>query len=195
MNKQTTDSEKMQLKLQDLLPVLNHEIRQKMLIELYDNGFASFTELKKILRLSTGVFYHHMKMLLDAGLVYQLEDKNYDLTELGITAVEWMRQELQPTKTENTLIFQFFSKFSPYYLFIAQYKLLIFVVVSLLYALTLFWLVQRHSILLIGDFLTIPHNPHAVFLNTLSAVIFTFIGFSGLVLFFFFFYRRKKDFL
>ena len=53
---------------------LSHEIRRKILRIIGDNGFSSFTYLKRILKVSTGTIYHHLEAL--AQLIKQKKTRN-----------------------------------------------------------------------------------------------------------------------
>lgn len=58
--------------LSECIPVftmLQDENRQKILIFLFDNGELTVTELTERLELSRPAVSHHLKLLLDSGLV------------------------------------------------------------------------------------------------------------------------------
>ncbi|MHA1748277.1 MAG: hypothetical protein ACTSYF_06490, partial [Promethearchaeota archaeon] len=57
-----------------------------------ENGFSSFTILKKELNVSTGTIYHHLDSL--STLIKQKSDKKYYLTELGIRAYDSIRNKM-----------------------------------------------------------------------------------------------------
>ena len=71
---------------EDVFMILSHPIRRKMLQEMFEEGSISFTTLSKEWGLSTGVIYHHLKIL--SPLIFQ-ENKKYALNEKGIEVCEW----------------------------------------------------------------------------------------------------------
>ena len=57
-----------------------------------DNGYASFTILKKELKVSTGTIYHHLDTL--SQLIEQKSDKKYYLTDLGQLAYNSLKANI-----------------------------------------------------------------------------------------------------
>jgi len=78
---------------------LSHEIRRKMLEIIGDNGFASFTTLKKQLKVSTGTIYHHLETL--SQLIEQKLDKKYYLTDLGQHAYKYIKDNIETLRRNN----------------------------------------------------------------------------------------------
>ena len=71
---------------------LGHKIRRRIIELIGENGFSSFTILKKELNVSTGTIYHHLDTL--STLIKQKSDKKYYLTELGIRAYDSIRNNI-----------------------------------------------------------------------------------------------------
>ncbi|WP_457556943.1 winged helix-turn-helix domain-containing protein [Candidatus Harpocratesius sp.] len=65
---------------------LGHEFRRKILRIIGKQGFTSFSEIKKMLNVSTGTIYHHLEVLQD--LIIQDERKKYHLSPLGLHAYQ-----------------------------------------------------------------------------------------------------------
>ncbi len=85
------------LELDDrILKALNHDIRRKILLELFKHGWAGYSELTRTLKLTTGVFYHHIRLLEEAELVVQSEGKIYEITPKGIQAIEFLKKSFSP---------------------------------------------------------------------------------------------------
>ena len=57
-----------------------------------DNGYSSFTILKKELKVSTGTIYHHLDTL--SQLIEQKSDKKYYLTDLGQLAYNSLKDNI-----------------------------------------------------------------------------------------------------
>ena len=57
-----------------------------------ENGYSSFTILKKELRVSTGTIYHHLDAL--SQLIEQKSDKKYYLTDLGQLAYNSLKDNI-----------------------------------------------------------------------------------------------------
>ncbi|TFG29362.1 MAG: hypothetical protein EU532_03230 [Promethearchaeota archaeon] len=72
---------------------LSHEIRRKILKIIGDNEFSSFTNLKRILKVSTGTIYHHLDSL--SQLIQQKKNKKYYLTDLGIHAYNSLKENIE----------------------------------------------------------------------------------------------------
>ncbi|MHA2299296.1 MAG: hypothetical protein ACXAEU_24065 [Candidatus Hodarchaeales archaeon] len=81
-----------------IVKALNHEIRRKILVEIYENGMGGYLELSRVLKLKSGVFYHHMRILEAASLVHQLSDKKYNVTEIGAQAVDFLIDDDLPSQ-------------------------------------------------------------------------------------------------
>jgi DNA-binding transcriptional ArsR family regulator len=87
-----------------VLKALNHSIRRRILFELYEKGWGGYTELTHWLKLKSGVFYHHMRILVEAGLVNQsIRDKTYEITSNGARAAEFFRSSLPPSQPNPLL--------------------------------------------------------------------------------------------
>lgn len=71
---------------------LGHKIRRSIIEIIGENGFSSFTVLKKELNVSTGTIYHHLDTL--STLIKQKSDKKYYLTELGIRAYDSLKSNM-----------------------------------------------------------------------------------------------------
>ena len=63
-----------------------------MLEIIGDNGYSSFTILKKELKVSTGTIYHHLDAL--SQLIEQKSDKKYYLTDLGQLAYNSLKENI-----------------------------------------------------------------------------------------------------
>ncbi len=81
-----------------ILKALNHDIRRKILLELFDLGWAGYSELTRVLKLTTGVFYHHIRLLEEANLVKQSEERTYEITPKGIQAIDFLKKTFPPIK-------------------------------------------------------------------------------------------------
>lgn len=75
-----------------LFEVLSHKTRRQILKELARNIICSYSVLKAEIKVSTGVLYHHLQKLIEANLVFQRPDKEYELTPLGVRVVQFMDQ-------------------------------------------------------------------------------------------------------
>ena len=76
---------------QQVFDVLSHEIRRKIMRLLAQHSFLAYSDLKKELKLSTGVLYHHLQKLQQLNLVTQRETKEYELTSEGYHLLEYVR--------------------------------------------------------------------------------------------------------
>ncbi|MFW9988528.1 MAG: hypothetical protein ACFFC3_07720 [Candidatus Odinarchaeota archaeon] len=76
---------------------LGHEIRREIIKIIGDNGFTTFTHLKKILGVSTGTIYHHLESLSE--LIQQKTDKRYYLNELGTYAYNSLKSNIDTIKS------------------------------------------------------------------------------------------------
>jgi hypothetical protein len=72
---------------------LSHEIRRKIIQIIGENEFSSFTNLKKILKVSTGTIYHHLDSLSE--LIEQGKNKKYYLTDLGFHAYNSLKENIE----------------------------------------------------------------------------------------------------
>ncbi len=75
-----------------LFEVLAHKTRRQILKELSRNIICSYSMLKAEIKVSTGVLYHHLQKLMEAHLVFQRPDKEYELTPLGLNVVRFLEQ-------------------------------------------------------------------------------------------------------
>jgi hypothetical protein len=66
---------------EDFYYALGHDLRRRIVKIIGENGFSSFTQLKKNLKVSTGTIYHHLDTL--EKLITQKKNKKYYLTDLG----------------------------------------------------------------------------------------------------------------
>ena len=69
-----------------------------MLEIIGDNGYSSFTILKKELKVSTGTIYHHLDSL--SQLIEQKGDKKYYLTDLGQLAYSSLKENINNLSKE-----------------------------------------------------------------------------------------------
>jgi ribonucleoside-triphosphate reductase len=74
--------------LNKVFRAIGNETRTKILLKLYSSKESSFTDLMLDLNMSprtdSGKFAHHLKILIEAGLVRENEDKRkYELTDFG----------------------------------------------------------------------------------------------------------------
>lgn len=72
---------------------LSHEIRRKIIKIIGDNEFSSFTNLKRILKVSTGTIYHHLESL--SKLIEQKKNKKYYLTDFGVHAYNSLKENIE----------------------------------------------------------------------------------------------------
>jgi len=86
---------------------LGHNLRREIIKIIGENGYSSFTQFKKILKVSTGTIYHHLDTL--SNLIEQKDDKKYYLTEIGQYAYESLIESEK--NIGSTLIFQFKNKY------------------------------------------------------------------------------------
>ncbi len=84
-------SSTMDFKEQEVFEVLSHEIRRKIIRLLAQHSFLAYSDLKKELKLSTGVLYHHLQKLQQMKLVSQRKTKEYELTDQGYQLLEYLR--------------------------------------------------------------------------------------------------------
>jgi hypothetical protein len=80
---------------------LSHEIRRDIILLIGDQGFAGFSNMKKLTQASTGAIYHHLDVLKD--LINQNNKKKYYLTEQGIHAYKFLinNRQQEPREREN----------------------------------------------------------------------------------------------
>ncbi|MCF2141334.1 MAG: winged helix-turn-helix domain-containing protein [Candidatus Lokiarchaeota archaeon] len=69
---------------------LGHEFRRKILKLIGRKGFTGFSDIKKLLNVSTGTIYHHLEVLQD--LIEQDERKKYHLSPLGLHAYQILQK-------------------------------------------------------------------------------------------------------
>ncbi|TFF87310.1 MAG: ArsR family transcriptional regulator [Promethearchaeota archaeon] len=86
---------------------LGHNLRREIIKIIGENDYSSFTQLKKILKVSTGTIYHHLDTL--SNLIEQKEDKKYYLTEIGQYAYESLIDSEK--NIGSPVIFQFKNKY------------------------------------------------------------------------------------
>lgn len=134
-----------------LIKALDHDIRRKILLEIFENGLGGYSELTRVLKLKSGVFYHHMRLLEEANLVQQLSDKSYDITQKGVQSIEFFSQNFVPvTKSKLELRLNFYNKISN---LIDFYPLPSLIFQSFIIVLGLIWLSFFQQIGLIGYFM------------------------------------------
>ena len=103
---------------------LSHEIRRKILRIIGDNGFSSFTYLKRILKVSTGTIYHHLEAL--AQLIKQKKNKKYYLTDLGTHAYNSMMENIEIIESPEILSREFNSPLLRFLMFLTPKKFISF---------------------------------------------------------------------
>lgn len=151
------------------IKALNHDIRRKILLELFEQGWAGYTELTRVLKLTTGVFYHHIRLLEEAELVEQSKAKIYEITPKGIQAIDFLKHSFPPIKesqVEHWL--RYYTTFSN---IIDSSPLLsifiqLFIIVS-----GLLWLGLNYQYSLIGYFIISFNQPTT---TVIYSLIFTF---------------------
>ncbi len=108
----------------DVFLILSHPIRRKILQEIFEEGSISFTKMSKEWGLSTGVIYHHLKLL---GPLIKQENKKYVLTDKGYEVCEWFLKTKAGRVTVEKV--SFFSEASNRLLyFIAEHKITVIIV-------------------------------------------------------------------
>lgn len=81
--------------------LLKNEARVQILLFLFKNGPARFVDIRQATGLSTGVIYHHLKILAD--YVHQDDRKLYTLSEKGRELVGFVSGEPPKTVARQTL--------------------------------------------------------------------------------------------
>ncbi|MFX1533114.1 MAG: winged helix-turn-helix domain-containing protein [Promethearchaeota archaeon] len=79
----------------DIFTVFAHPHRRTLLEDLYYEGEGTIKHFRSDLKLKTGTLYHHLKILIETGLVEQTETKSYVLTETGVLAVRELLEKNQ----------------------------------------------------------------------------------------------------
>ncbi|MFX1596293.1 MAG: ArsR family transcriptional regulator, partial [Promethearchaeota archaeon] len=82
-------------------------MRRKIIRIIGDNEYATFTKLKKELKVSTGTIYHHLDTLSD--LIEQKKDKKYYLKELGIYAYNSLKDNIESIQSPDFIHREFKS--------------------------------------------------------------------------------------
>lgn len=167
------------IKLDDqILKALNHDIRRKILLELFDQGWAGYSELVRVLKLKTGVFYHHIRLLEEAGLVDQSKEKTYEITPKGIQAIEFLKHSFPPIKESQ--VEHWLRYYNVCSSMIDSYPLpsiliqLFFIIYGLL------WLGINHQFSLIGYFIISFNQPT---FPIILGLIFTFVNLGMLYIY------------
>jgi hypothetical protein len=81
--------------------LLKNEARVQILLFLSKNGPSRFVDIRQATGLSTGVIYHHLKILV--GYVQQDDSKHYMLSEKGRELLSFVSGEPTKTATGHTL--------------------------------------------------------------------------------------------
>lgn len=71
----------------ELYSVLAHPHRRTLIREIYYEGEGSIKHFRENLNFKIGTLYHHLKVLIDSGLVKQTETKKYILTTNGMKLI------------------------------------------------------------------------------------------------------------
>ena len=168
-----------------VIKALNHEIRRKLLLELYKHGWGGYSELSESLNIKAGSFYHHMRLLEESGLVKQLKDKLYEITPQGAQASEFIRGSFSPLK-ENRFV-SMLKIFSPISSQIESLPKITFLLMSFIYILGIIWIAIEHQTSIIGFFIISFEDS---IISIVYSVLFTSLGLMGLYIYFFTLYRR-----
>ena len=78
---------------------LNHEVRRKIIRMIGSQGEGSFTNFKKVLKVSTGTLYHHLDVLKE--LITQNSKRKYILTNLGKHAYNFLSKNYDTIESDN----------------------------------------------------------------------------------------------
>ncbi|MHA1978228.1 MAG: ArsR/SmtB family transcription factor [Candidatus Hodarchaeales archaeon] len=170
-----------------LLKALNHDLRRKILLEIFENGVGGYTELTRALDLKSGVFYHHMRLLEDAGLVQQLGDKSYDITLKGFQAIEFFRNNFIPIQTSK--LEQRFAIYNTFSSRIDSFPMSSLIFQLVLIILGVFWLSFFQQRGFIGFFIVPSQETLLLFL--LSLFVFSL---DVILLYSYFTYIMKRTF-
>jgi DNA-binding transcriptional ArsR family regulator len=162
-----------------VLKALNHSIRRRILFELYEKGWGGYTELTHWLKLKSGVFYHHMRILVEAGLVNQsIRDKTYEITSNGARAAEFFRSSLPPSQPNPLL--SWVGIYTPISKVVTRFPIVSLLIQLVLIISGLFLLTLSHQFGIAGFFLfTIDDR----LLLIVYSIISTFAGVLALFLF------------
>ncbi|MEM0084988.1 MAG: anaerobic ribonucleoside-triphosphate reductase [Candidatus Methanomethylicia archaeon] len=95
--------------LNKVLKAVGNPIRRKIILNLYNAKENSFTDLMLELemnpKIDSGKFTHHLKLLIDAGIIKEKEKKGrYELTELGIGIALLLKNLEENVMRENKKI-------------------------------------------------------------------------------------------
>ncbi|MHA1330692.1 MAG: hypothetical protein ACTSR2_06415 [Candidatus Hodarchaeales archaeon] len=149
-----------------------------MLLELYEYGYAGYSELVQTLKLTTGVFYHHIRLLIEAELIKQSEDKTYKITPMGVQAGEFLRNSLPPQeKWQMDQLFSYYNVFSKR---IDSFPVFSIFIQLLLIVCGLFWLSFSFQFSLVGYFIISFDQP---IISIIYSFIFTFTNLIMLYIF------------
>lgn len=167
------------LELDDrVLNALNHDIRRKILLELFDLGWAGYSELTRTLKLTTGVFYHHIRLLEEANLVKQSEEKTYEITPQGIKAIEFLKRSFPPIKESQ--IEHWLSYYNVFSNIIDSFPFLTIFIQFFFICCGLFWLGFSYQSSLIGYFIISFDQP---IMPVIYSFMFTFANIIMLYLY------------
>jgi len=89
-----------------------------------DDGFSSFTDLKKTLKVSTGTIYHHLETL--SHLIEQKSNKKYYLTDLGIHAYNSLKENIEILESPKIATREFRSPLLRFLMFLTPKKFITF---------------------------------------------------------------------
>ena len=164
-----------------------------------ENGFSSFTILKKELNVSTGTIYHHLDTL--STLIKQKSDKKYYLTELGIRAYDSIRNNMGTIsfdiskKDYNSFLLKGLMHLTPKRIMVADNKPNLLVITFSLIILILGGIFCALNglypfFLLFG---TIPEIPYAPLFNFFSFIINFFVFFCIIEASCRIFYKKKES--
>jgi len=110
----------------ELIWLLRHKTRRRILLAIGDAGRISATALRDILKISTGSLYYNLRQLKD--FVRQDEDRNYVLTEEGERVYKVLKEggslspDLLRPKPPSTLMKVVSNIFFPIWLFSPLYE-------------------------------------------------------------------------
>lgn len=95
--------------LNKVLKAVGNPTRRKIILNLYNAKESSFTDLMLELdmnpKVDSGKFTHHLKLLIDAGIIKEKEKKGkYELTELGIGVALLLKNLEENVMRENKKI-------------------------------------------------------------------------------------------
>ncbi|WP_455143218.1 winged helix-turn-helix domain-containing protein [Candidatus Hodarchaeum mangrovi] len=151
-----------------VIKALNHDIRRKILLELYEHGLAGYSDLARVLNLKPGVFYHHVRILEDALLIEQDQEKIYQITYRGYQALEFLKTSFVPIETSDG-----FSWLNHYNLFsskISSRPLFISILLIGLISMFLIYLNLVKKIGIIGFFIFTVKDPILLIILSFSSI-------------------------